>query len=132
LSSWCAASNAAPMPATADGGVVIQVVRWGWLSSTTVVASVRPPARHDRPALEREVVSPPSPVSLSRREGWEEAATEWTSTMVMKLKTKNDKKKPPLPGALNVKVVLRHFHRHCYSSSPLWFFVWKGLSSLGC
>jgi hypothetical protein len=49
------------MPATADGGVVIQVVRWGWLSNTTVVASVWPPTRHDRPALEQEVVSPPLP-----------------------------------------------------------------------
>jgi hypothetical protein len=90
LSSWRAASNAASMPAAAGGGVVVPAVRWGWLSSTTVVASVWPPARCDRPALEREVVSPS--VSLSRREGWEEAATEWMSTMVMKLKTKNVKK----------------------------------------
>jgi hypothetical protein len=36
------------------------------------------------------VVSPS--ISLSQREGWEEAATEWTSTIVMKLKIKNDEK----------------------------------------
>jgi hypothetical protein len=28
-------------------------------------------------------------------------------------------------------VVLRHFHRCCYRSSPLWFFCWRGLWSLG-
>jgi hypothetical protein len=39
-----------------------------------VVASARPPARRDRPALEREVVSRSD--SLLRREGWEDAATE--------------------------------------------------------
>jgi hypothetical protein len=39
-----------------------------------VVASARPPARRDCPALEREVVSRSD--SLLRREGWEEAATE--------------------------------------------------------
>jgi hypothetical protein len=27
-----------------------------------------------------------------------------------------------------IKVVLRHFHQHCYKSSPLWFFVGEGLS----
>jgi hypothetical protein len=40
--------------------------------------------------------------------------------------------KAPLPGAPNVLVVLRHFHRHCYESSPLWFFCWRGLRSLRC
>jgi hypothetical protein len=70
------------MSAAASGEVVVPMVRWGWLYITTVVASVRPPTRHDRPP----------PVSLSRREGWEEAASEWMSTMVMKLKTKNDKR----------------------------------------
>jgi hypothetical protein len=76
------------MPAATGGEAVVPAVRWGWLSSTTVVASVWPPAHRDRPALEREVVSRSD--SLSRREGWEEAATEWTSTMAKKLKTKND------------------------------------------
>jgi hypothetical protein len=64
--------------------------------------------------------------SLSRREGWEEAATEWRSTMAMKLKTKNDGKnqtKVSLHGAPNIEVILRHFHRPYYRSSPLWFFV---------
>jgi hypothetical protein len=42
--------------------------------------------------------------------------------MVMKLKTENDKKNP-IPGTPNVEVVLRHFHQHCYKSSPQWFFV---------
>jgi hypothetical protein len=87
LSSWHAASNAASMPAAVGGEAVVPAVRWGWLSSTTVVASVRPPAHRDRPAMEREVVSLSD--SLSRREGWEEATTEWSSTMAMKLKTKN-------------------------------------------
>jgi hypothetical protein len=63
------------------------VVRLGWLSSTTAVASTWPHARHDRPALEWEVTSLSH--SLSRREGWEEAATEWMSTMAIELKTKN-------------------------------------------
>jgi hypothetical protein len=75
------------MPATVGGEVVVPAVRWGWLSSTTVVASVWPPSHHDRPALEQKVVSRSD--SLSRHEGWEEAATEWMSTMAMKLKTKN-------------------------------------------
>jgi hypothetical protein len=35
--------------------------------------------------------------SLSRREGWEEAATEWMSTMAMKLKTKNGGKNQIYP-----------------------------------
>jgi hypothetical protein len=69
LSSWCAASNVAPMPATAGGGVVVQVVRWGWLSITTVVASVWPPTHHDRPTLEREVVPLPSLPLASRGMG---------------------------------------------------------------
>jgi hypothetical protein len=38
-----------------------------------------------------------------------------------------EKHQAPLPGASNVKVVLRHFHRCCYRSSPLWFFCWRGL-----
>jgi hypothetical protein len=59
----------------------------------TIVAYVWPLAHLDRLALEWEVVSPS--VSLSRREGWEEAATEWTCTMLMKLKTKNDEKNLP-------------------------------------
>jgi hypothetical protein len=78
------------MLAAAGGGAVVPVVRWGCLSSRTVVASVQPPVHRDHPALEWKVVSPS--ISLSRREGWEEVATEWTSTTVMKLKTKNDKK----------------------------------------
>jgi hypothetical protein len=40
----------------------------------------------------------------------------------------NAKGKSPLPDAPNVKVILRHFHRHYYKSSPLWFFVKEGLS----
>jgi hypothetical protein len=75
------------MPAAAGGEAVVPTVRWGWLSSTIVMASMRPPAHHDRPALEREVASLSD--SLLRREGWEEAATEWMSTMAMELKTKN-------------------------------------------
>jgi hypothetical protein len=27
-----------------------------------------------------------------------------------------------------VEVVLLHFHRHCYKSSTLWFFIGEGLS----
>jgi hypothetical protein len=26
----------------------------------------------------------------------------------------------------SIEVVLRHFHRCCYRSSPLWFFCWRG------
>jgi hypothetical protein len=85
LSSWRAAGNTASMPTAGGGQAVIPAVCWGWLSSTTVVAFVRPPARRDRLTLEQEVSSLSD--SLSRREGWEEAATEWMSTMAMKLKT---------------------------------------------
>jgi hypothetical protein len=54
------------------------------------------------------------------------------STMAMKLETKNSGKNHeliafPLPGALNVEVVLRHFHWCCYRSSPLWFFCGEWL-----
>jgi hypothetical protein len=110
------------MPAAVGAEAVVPMVRSGWLSSTTIVASVRPPVRHNHPALEREVVSRSD--SLSWREGWEEATTEWMSTMAMKLKTKNGGKNQitPLPGVPNVEVVLRHFHRCRYRSSPLWFF----------
>jgi hypothetical protein len=55
---------------------------------------------------------------------------EWTSTIVMKLKTKNDEKSP-LPSAPSVEVVLRHFHWHCYKSSPLWFVI-GGTKALVC
>jgi hypothetical protein len=75
------------MPAAVGAEAVVPMVRSGWLSSMTIVASVRPPVRHNHPALEREVVSRSD--SLSWREGWEEATTEWMSTMAMKLKTKN-------------------------------------------
>jgi hypothetical protein len=49
---------------------------------------------------------------------------EWRSTMAMELKTKNQRLAPQancfsLPGVPNVEVVLRHFHRSCYRSSPL-------------
>jgi hypothetical protein len=67
LSSWRATSNAASRPTAAGRDVVVPVVRWGWLISTTVVASVRPLGRHHRPTLDREVVSLPD--SLSRQEG---------------------------------------------------------------
>jgi hypothetical protein len=66
------------MPTAAGGEVVVPTVRWDWLSDTTVVASVWPLARRDRPALEREVASLSD--SLSQREEWEDAATEWVST----------------------------------------------------
>jgi hypothetical protein len=45
------------MPTVVGDEAVVPVVRWGWLSSMTVVESVRPPARRDHPTLEREVVS---------------------------------------------------------------------------
>jgi hypothetical protein len=32
---------------------------------------------------------------------------------------------------ISVEVVLRHFHRHCYESSLLWFFIGEGLGRLG-
>jgi hypothetical protein len=52
--------------------------------------------------------------------------------MDMELKTKNQRLALqancfPLPGVPNVEVVLRHFHRSCYRSSPLWFFCVEGI-----
>jgi hypothetical protein len=49
------------------------------------------------------------------------------STRVMELKTKNGGKNKnsscfPLPSVPNIELVLQHFHRCCYRSSPLWFF----------
>jgi hypothetical protein len=35
-------------------------------------------------------------------------------------------------GPIAVEAVLRHFHRCRYRSSPLWFFCWRELWSLGC
>jgi hypothetical protein len=101
LSNWHAARNEVSMLATAGGEAVVPAVHWGWLSNTTVVAFVRPPARRDHPSLEREVFSRSD--SLSRREGWEEATTDWTSTMVMKLKTKNDGKHQKFPPSWRAK-----------------------------
>jgi hypothetical protein len=57
LSSWRAASNAASGPTAIGGEVVVPAVGWGWLSSTTVVVSVRPLGRRDRPTLNQEVIS---------------------------------------------------------------------------
>jgi hypothetical protein len=45
------------MPAALGGEATVPTVRWGWLSTMTVVASMRPLAHHDRPTLEQEVVS---------------------------------------------------------------------------
>jgi hypothetical protein len=45
-------------------------------------------------------------------------------------KTKNGEM-CPLPGAPNVELVLRHFHRCRYRSSPLWFFCWRGTDRSG-
>jgi hypothetical protein len=39
----------------------------------------------------------------------------------------SEKHQAPLPGAPNVEVVLQHFHRSRYKSSPLWFFYEKDL-----
>jgi hypothetical protein len=41
-------------------------------------------------------------------------------------KEKNDEQDglgPRTWWSVSVKVLLRHFHRHCYKSSPLWFIV---------
>jgi hypothetical protein len=101
------------MPTAVGGEAVIPAIRWGWLSSTTVVASVWPPTHRDRLALEWEVVSRSN--SLSQREGWEQAATEWMSTMTIKLKTKN--------GGKNKKITVPPTWRaKCRSA----FFVGKG------
>jgi hypothetical protein len=43
-----------------------------------------------------------------------------------------EKHQTPLPGSPNVEVVLRHFYRCCYRSSPLWFFCRRRFWSLGC
>jgi hypothetical protein len=43
----------------------------------------------------------------------------------------SERHQAPLPGAPNVEVVLRHFHRSRYRSGPLWFFCWRALWSLG-
>jgi hypothetical protein len=61
LSSWRAASNAASRPTAAGGDAVVPAV--GWLSSMTVVVSVRPLGHRDQPALDREVVSRSDPLS---------------------------------------------------------------------
>jgi hypothetical protein len=39
---------------------------------------------------------------------------------------------PDLVKEAALEVVLWHFHRHCYKSSPLWFVCWRGLRSLRC
>jgi hypothetical protein len=75
------------MPTAAGEEAVVPTVCWGWLSNITIVASVRPPACRDHPTLEWEVASLLD--SLSQREGWEEATTEWISTMAMERKIKN-------------------------------------------
>jgi hypothetical protein len=41
----------------AGGEAAVPAIRWSWLFSITVVASVRPPVHRDRPALDREVAS---------------------------------------------------------------------------
>jgi heme oxygenase len=53
-----------------------------------------------------------------------EASNFWIS---QKLIGKSDKRLKQ-----TVEVVLRHFHRHRYKSSPLWFFVGEGLAHIRC
>jgi hypothetical protein len=105
------------MPTAVGGEAVVPAIRWGWLSSTTVVASVWPATHRDRLALEWEVVSRSN--SLSQREGWEQAATEWMSTMTIKLKTKN--------GGKNKK---NHSSPYLARQMSKCFFCWKGIFSL--
>jgi hypothetical protein len=70
---------------TAGGGVTaVVVIRWHDVVAevvTTILAVVRPPTQRYLPTMEWEVASPS--VSYSWREGWEEAAMEWMSTMVL-------------------------------------------------
>jgi hypothetical protein len=131
------------MPTTISGGAVVPLVRWGWLSRTTIVASVRPPTHRDRPVLEWEIVSPSVSLSCSGAGNFLSHSLPLTARGMGgggngvdvhrgdEAKNQERRKKCPLPRVRNVKVDLRHFHRHCYKTSMLWFFVWKGLWSHG-
>jgi hypothetical protein len=63
--------------------------------------------------------------------GCEAAISSWGQLLGVVEALLPEKQQVPLPGAPNVKVVLQHFHRSRYRSSPLWFFCWRGLWSLG-
>jgi hypothetical protein len=57
--------------------------------------------------------------------------TQWMCVDYWSLNEVTIKNKYPLLQIEDlVKVVLQHFHWHCYKSSPLWFLVWRGLRSL--
>jgi hypothetical protein len=55
---------------------------------------------------------------------------ECMSTMRVKLEHP-ERQKVLLPGAPNVKIVLRYFHRPCYKSIPAVIPCWRGLRSQG-
>jgi hypothetical protein len=42
-------------------------------------------------------------------------------------KNQHKEEKAGATGVITVEVVLRHFHRYCYRSSPLWFFLLDGV-----
>jgi hypothetical protein len=56
---------------------------------------------------------------------------ECMSNMLVKLEHP-ERQITPLSVTPNIEVVLRHFHRDCYKSCPLWVFCWRGLKSLRC
>jgi hypothetical protein len=41
---------------------------------------------------------------------------------IVLVKLEHQERQKPHPSVPNIEVVLRHFHRHCYESSPMWFF----------
>jgi hypothetical protein len=59
LLSSCQATTSVASAATTGGSVTTVLAEsWRYGASTLVAAAVWPPARRDRPALEREVASP--------------------------------------------------------------------------
>jgi hypothetical protein len=70
LRSWRAATSVASAATVIGDVTAVPVERWrcgACVAATTVMVSVRPPTRRDRPALGREVASPSAP--NSQREG---------------------------------------------------------------
>jgi hypothetical protein len=61
---------------------------------------------------------------------WPNIISIWKGLIVQKYIQNQHNIGNKVEDMIIVEVVLRHFHRSCYRSSPLWFFYWRGLWSL--
>jgi hypothetical protein len=79
------------------------------------------------PTWEREEGEAIAEQQPPRASACEAAPSSWGRQLGVVEASLLEKHQVPLPDAPNVEVILRHFHRSRYGSSPLWFFCEEGL-----